>query len=145
MNGVFVDSNVFLNILEGDERVKEGVLALHSDQKLYRNSIVFSEVVHVFLRLATGERPHALRKTPALIQGQGRNLDRVIDLLDLAESLPINRDIEKEAFLIIADLGLLPNDALIAATCKYYGISRIATFDADFERVGFLEIVNVRS
>lgn len=30
---------------------------------------------------------------------------------------------------------LLSNDALIAATCKYYGINKIATFDDDFERV----------
>lgn len=35
---------------------------------------------------------------------------------------------------------LLPNDALIAATCKFYGIKRIATFDKDFERVDFLEV-----
>lgn len=38
---------------------------------------------------------------------------------------------------------LLPNDAVIAATCKHYGIKRIATFDEDFRRVGFLEIVEV--
>jgi predicted nucleic acid-binding protein len=36
---------------------------------------------------------------------------------------------------------LLPNDALIAATCKHYGIPKIATFDPDFEGVDFLEIV----
>ena len=44
---------------------------------------------------------------------------------------------------IINTYGLLPNDALIAATCKYYGISKIATFDEDFEKVDFLEIVKV--
>ena len=27
---------------------------------------------------------------------------------------------------------LLPNDALIAATCRHYGIRKIATFDEDF-------------
>ena len=26
-----------------------------------------------------------------------------------------------------------PNDALIAATCKHYGIKNIATFDSDFK------------
>jgi len=35
---------------------------------------------------------------------------------------------------------LLPNDAAIAATCKYYGIRKIATFDDDFKRVDFLEV-----
>ena len=38
---------------------------------------------------------------------------------------------------------LLPNDALIAATCKQYGITKIATFDADFERVDFLEVITL--
>ncbi|OFV67733.1 MAG: protein containing PilT protein [Candidatus Syntrophoarchaeum caldarius] len=37
----------------------------------------------------------------------------------------------------------LPNDALITATCKHYGIGKIATFDSDFKRVGFLEVVEV--
>ena len=35
---------------------------------------------------------------------------------------------------------LLPNDALIAATCKHHGIKKIATFDPDFKRVDFLEV-----
>jgi len=39
---------------------------------------------------------------------------------------------------------LLPNDALIAATCRHYGIKKIATFDEDFKRVGFLEVVEAK-
>jgi len=39
---------------------------------------------------------------------------------------------------------LLPNDALIAATCKHYGIRKIATFDEDLKRVDFLEVVELR-
>jgi predicted nucleic acid-binding protein len=38
---------------------------------------------------------------------------------------------------------LLPNDALIATTCKYYGIRKIATFDEDFKRVKFLDVAEV--
>uniref|UniRef100_A0A7C3UD83 Ribonuclease VapC n=1 Tax=Geoglobus ahangari TaxID=113653 RepID=A0A7C3UD83_9EURY len=38
---------------------------------------------------------------------------------------------------------LLPNDALIAATCKHYGIKKIATFDEDFKRIDFLEVVEI--
>ncbi|WP_372864793.1 PIN domain-containing protein [Pyrococcus kukulkanii] len=36
---------------------------------------------------------------------------------------------------------LLPNDALIAITCRHYGIKTIATFDEDFKRVKFLKVV----
>ena len=38
---------------------------------------------------------------------------------------------------------LLTNDALIAATCKYYGIKKIASFDDDFKKVDFLEVVEI--
>ena len=48
-----------------------------------------------------------------------------------------------EMFEIMLSYGLLPNDALIAATCKHYGIRRIATFDEDFKRIDFLEVVEI--
>ena len=44
---------------------------------------------------------------------------------------------------IMEKYNLLPNDTLIAATCKYYGIKKIATFDEDFKRVDFLDVVEV--
>lgn len=46
----------------------------------------------------------------------------------------------KKMWSIMEKYGLLPNDALIAATCKMHGIKKIATFDEDFKRVDFLEI-----
>ena len=36
---------------------------------------------------------------------------------------------------------LLPNDALIVAICKHHGIRKIATFDEDFRRVNFLDVL----
>ena len=42
---------------------------------------------------------------------------------------------------IIIRYGLLPADAAIAATCKERGIKKIATFDSDFKRVDFLEVI----
>ena len=54
---------------------------------------------------------------------------------------------ERAKALLVVYSGLItkyclhPNDALIAATCKHYGIKKIATFDPDFKRVDFLEII----
>jgi len=39
----------------------------------------------------------------------------------------------------------LIDDALIAATCKHYGIRKIATFDPDFKRVNFLEVITLEN
>ena len=36
---------------------------------------------------------------------------------------------------------LLPSDAIIALTCKHYGIKKILTFDGDFKRVPRLTVI----
>ena len=40
-------------------------------------------------------------------------------------------------------IDFLPSDALIAETCKHYGIRKIATFDEDFEKADFLEVLEI--
>ncbi|MFZ2833861.1 MAG: PIN domain-containing protein [Methanothrix sp.] len=42
---------------------------------------------------------------------------------------------------MIRNYKLLPADAAIAASCKYHEIAKIATFDSDFKRVDFLEVI----
>ena len=53
----------------------------------------------------------------------------------------INWDILKLSAEIGEKYNLLTNDAIIAATCKYYGIRKIASFDEDFKNIDFLEVV----
>ncbi len=142
MNGVFVDSNIFLKILEGDEISRNFLLKLCRGDRIYRNPVVYSEVVYVWLRLSTGMSTAQLKKSPEVVKSGSKEFNKVLNLLDLAENLPINDVIEKMANEIIINYGLLPNDALIAATCKHHGIKKIATFDEDFKRVDFLEIIN---
>ena len=61
------------------------------------------------------------------------------------DEIKVLRDVGDIGFIrsVTEEYRLLPNDALIAATCKYYGIRKIATFDEDFERVDFLEVVEI--
>ncbi len=61
--------------------------------------------------------------------------------LNNVEILHLNRNIFDSAKVFMEKYRLLPNDAIIAATGEYYGIKKIATFDRDFKRVEFLEIV----
>jgi len=56
-----------------------------------------------------------------------------IRVLDVKIEIPVLTD-------VMYQFNLLPNDALIAATCKFYGIRDIATFDNDFKRVDFLNV-----
>ena len=138
MNGVFIDSSVFLDFLEGKERAKV-LLSEHSCLEGCINVVVFSEVLFVYIKAATGKKSYELKKKPELVKSV--ELNDIAELLGRYRTLDIGEAVKSEAEGLITKYGLLPNDALIAATCKYYGINKIATFDSDFERVGFLEII----
>lgn len=52
--------------------------------------------------------------------------------------LPIDGELQKRAVHLSCEYQLMSHDALHAACCEKMGISHIATFDSDFERVSFL-------
>ncbi len=39
------------------------------------------------------------------------------------------------------EYNLLPGDAIIALTCKHYGIDTILAFDEDFKRIPWLKVI----
>ncbi|NOR78585.1 MAG: PIN domain-containing protein [Methanophagales archaeon] len=69
------------------------------------------------------------------------DLKNVYELLDTFIELPSDKGITRSAEDVIARYGLLPNDALIAATCTHHGIRKLATFNGDFKQVDFVEII----
>ena len=140
MNGVFVDSNVILRHLGGDVRAKRIIDLVESGEfKGYVNQVVVSEVLYVYVKLVTGMKSYELKKKLEVVKQV--DLRHVFKLLSLFEELPSSFEITRIAEEMIRGYGFLLNDAIIVATCKYYGIGRIATFDDDFKRVDFLEIV----
>ncbi len=62
----------------------------------------------------------------------------IITLEDIKE---LNEEIVESSKELVKKYRLLPNDALIAASCEHYGRNKIATFDSDFKRVDFLEVI----
>ena len=79
-----------------------------------------------------------------LLKENNRHIVRIVsDVLDNLEIEVLECTSVSLFFEILKKYDLLPNDALIAATCRHYGIKKIATFDEDFERVDFLEIVEI--
>ena len=134
MNGGFIDSSVFLDFLEGKEKTKI-LLEKYSGLEGCINDIVFSKVVFVYIKAETGKKSYELKKKPELIKSV--ELNDLVELLGRYRTLDVGEAVKSEAEKLITKYGLLPNDALIAATCKHHGISKIATFDPDFKRVDF--------
>ena len=138
MSGVFIDSSVFLDFLEGKEKARV-LLAGYSGLEGCINVIVFSEVLFVYIKATTGKKSYELKKKPELVKSV--ELTDIVELLGRYRTLNVEEAVTKEAEELITKYGLLPNDALIAATCKHYGINKIATTDPDFKRVDFLEVI----
>ena len=55
--------------------------------------------------------------------------------------LEVNNEVKRAALDLMKRYGLLPNDAVIAATRKYYDIDVIASFDKGFKRVQWLKVI----
>lgn len=147
---VFLDSSVIIRYFVGDSNAKE---VLEGYSKFAINSIVYSEVAFNLLKLLYVDKYGGYRfydmksalsgRDSYLLKGY-RILYSFIDELLSEERLaflPITLDVIEEAARIAAEYGLLPNDSLIVATCKHYGINTVATFDEDFKRIPWLNVI----
>ncbi len=63
-------------------------------------------------------------------------------MLDSFAMLDLTKEIVKTAERYILSFKLLPNDALILATCKYYGVD-LASLDEDFEECCKVEGIKI--
>ena len=121
---VFFDSNVFLHHL-ADSRVEATTLIKRVELggiTGYINDIVISEVTYGYIRAITGLSPFNL-KNKKKIEKIEIDLSPLKELFDLFEVLPSR--FGNVALDIMEKYNLLPNDALIAATCRYYGIKKL--------------------
>ncbi len=73
----------------------------------------------------------------------------VNDVEELIEELGIvvleDRGSLRELLEVMRSYNLLPGDALIAVTARYYDIDTILTFDEDFNRIPWLKVVPQQS
>jgi len=146
---IFVDSSVFLSFfINGIDVFKD-----LKESELVTSINVAEEVAYVLIKEKSksvfGIEKHYellkyLRSNPSLIKDISKevisDVVAVIEEYDVKILSPASHVL---MFRIVENYGILPNDALIAATCKYYGIKKIATFDDDFKRIDFLEVIEI--
>ncbi|NJE03993.1 type II toxin-antitoxin system VapC family toxin [Thermococcus sp. MV11] len=144
---VFIDSSVLVGLHLGDERARELVeRAIEEGHTLLTNPIVFSETVYkVMFTLAIQD---GLKGTYDLTKHLNdyifvyEKVKESLERLSGAGFLKV-APITENTIKLAAELGkahnLLPNDAIIVATCREHGIKLILTFDSDFKRVPFLK------
>ncbi len=140
-----VDSSVWVEVLAGNDEAIELLDRISAKSTLCITPTIYSEVSfvilgHHFTRLTGKKGTYALRKelkkNPGLY-GVVEKFDEMLDELSglgLLEFLNENIEVVTKAREIRRKYGLLPNDAMVAAACEVYGISRIATYDDYFLR-----------
>ncbi|MCE4598718.1 MAG: PIN domain-containing protein [Desulfurococcales archaeon] len=147
---IFLDSSVILRYFLGDSTAKD---IIEGSSRFAINVIVFSEVSFNLLKLLyiekyRGYRFYDMKSSLSMLNYdilKGYKIfNSFLDELsneDRLVFLPITMEVVKEASEIAIKYGLLPNDSLIVATCRHYGIDTIATFDEDFKRIPWLKVI----
>ncbi|NQE52481.1 tRNA(fMet)-specific endonuclease VapC [ANME-1 cluster archaeon GoMg3.2] len=150
---IFIDSSVFVaHCMVGDETL---VHLFEKGEELFSSPNVIEESFYKSLFLKTEQiykkgGKYLLKEKyikeranfEPIFKYFNEFVKRIIETGTL-KILPLNAEISLRSIEISWKYGLLPNDALITATCKHHGITKIATFDSDFKRVDFLEVVEL--
>lgn len=154
---VFIDTNIFTYLLTGHptygrscqkllEKVEGGTI------EAFISHLVIDEVSYVLMvqtARRTGSLNDARSMKKAMLDAWQDCLVPVHEFhgyLDVLISkghlkvLSLDYSISKIALECAREYRLLPRDALHTACCKAFGIKEMATNDADFERVGFLNL-----
>ena len=146
---LFLDTNAiiyYLHDIKPYSQVVEDVIS--SEDELYTSIRVIDEATFTIVRtkawLELGIR--RIEKLREYIRIHGyvvfeAELNELITLLkDAKVTVLEDKAAPQELVDVARKYHLLPADALIALTCKHYGIGRILTFDEDFKRVPWLKV-----
>lgn len=145
---IYIDTNVLYSYLFETPMSENAESVLELPEKVTSRVAINEAVYVVFRRLARDKgitNVYEAKKFVKLKEGQDlleRAYSTVMELVKLSGITVVE---EEDDFEILKDIsseyGLLPNDAIIVATCVKHGITEIATFDSDFDNVPFLKIV----
>ncbi len=126
---VFVDSDL---LIEYEKQTKTELLGalLESEHQIYINPIVASEYLYQLLGILGGRSPLSICESGKI--GETLSLHDTKSLLSGFQVLPIPDAALSLAIDLMKKHNLLPNDAIILASCKIQNVRVLASFDSDF-------------
>ena len=147
---LFLDTNAILYYLHDVKPYSQTVedISLGEDE-LYTSIRVLDEALFTIVRtkawIKLGIRH--IEKLREYIREHGyeffeKDIGELYKLLEEASVTVVeDKATPQELIEVARQFHLLPADALIALTCRHYGINTILTFDEDFKRVPWLRVV----
>ncbi len=130
MKDLLVDSSVLIEYFKGNERAVKLLESFEkADVVLHINDVVFSEVVYILLGHYLGSSPRTMKGNPGKLPSE---IEEVFKVLRSFGFIPVEQSTVFKAMTIIQKYAMLPNDALILATCIEHGFS-LVILDDDFK------------
>jgi len=135
-NGVLIDSNVIVEGLKGNKEVEELFFLISESCENFNYLITantFEEIHYILLREFSGKPYWKLKKDKKLVKKVfSEDVESFWDYFLLNFTIiPVTEKILKIAKMVIKEYGLLPNDAIILATCKDYGVKYLISIDRE--------------
>lgn len=137
---VFVDSGL---LIEYEKQTKTDLLEalLESEYQVYLNPIVASEYLYQLLGILGGRSPLSICESGKI--GETLSLHDTKSFLSGFQILPIPDAALHLAIDFMKKHNLLPNDAIILASCKIQGVRVLASFDSDFSQACIAENIQL--
>lgn len=125
-----VDSSILVEYIKKTKtRLLDSLLG-DSNNICFINETVVSEFLFQYLKVNTGKAPrtlHESEKLPDILStGNGYMI------LNVFSFLPATDELYSLVPALMMKYNLLPNDAVILATCKIHEITQLASHDSDF-------------
>lgn len=145
-NKIFLDSSILIEFIKGRQVDLFEFLVLHFPNNLYVNEITYSEVVYHYIGNLAKKSPLTLKEKNLI----STFTDKIIRNILLEFNYISSTKNPYPIFLqYMSTYNLLPNDALILATCKLNNIDMLASFDSDFktacknEKIKFIDNIEI--
>lgn len=148
---IFVDTNIIYNSIFDTRFTHRALRFLESSSDLVTSATVIHELIYVSVRDLC-EKHYGTKNNSSyrkIIATKGyspfdEEISLIFQFIEASEIsiIPVNNDLEQWKDILLK-YRLLPYDALIASTCRSNMITKIATFDKDFSRVDFLQVVKI--
>ena len=145
---ILLDTNILYHILHKTGLTEEALTLLDANPGEYvvdtivHNELLYTSTLHYLEHRHSVKGAYSVRKWIRK-HGYPREVIHAIEELIKRLDIRLLQSIytEKELYKALLKYRLLPSDAIIALTCKHYGIEKILTFDEDFKRVPWLTVI----
>lgn len=130
-NKIFIDSSVLIEALKGNKVSFYEKLVSDINTENFINETVVSEYLYFVLGFGGGVSPRTLKEKQQVgaILAASESLTTILSDFSFATA---DLWVLREVPALMATYNLLPNDAIILATCKIHNITKLASHDSDF-------------